>query len=181
MNLCNLFFVRTLMNLKHSSARYLNCCCNYNANKWNWSSITRGKCSPGVTLHSNVLSRAENVSIVCAGTLFLLNAASSAIWQQTRGAHTAWDTRGDLHTITKETCHPLATVSESHCQQPTIIHSQCPASGSSFDTVLLGFLGRPVSSSGKPWDRCLVVKRTACYQGDTQIIQTVPQNVRTFF
>lgn len=41
--------------------------------------LIKGKYSPGVTLHSDVLSRVENVSIVCAGTLLLLNAAPSAI------------------------------------------------------------------------------------------------------
>lgn len=93
------------------------------------------------------------------------------------GGHTQPETQGVTWTPSQQK-HVILKLQYplSHCQQSAIIHSQCPASGSSFDTVLLGFPGPPLRSPRKPWDWCTLVKRTACYQGEAQIIQIGPQN-----
>lgn len=140
------------------------------------------KFSPGITPHSDLLSRVVNLSIVCAGTLLLRNAASSAVWQQTGGAHAAWDTGADLRTITADTCR-LSTFSYSICisfltmKQSTVIRSQCLASGRSSDTLHPEFPVGHLSSPSKPWDRHMLAGRNNVLPERRSNPSTVPQNV----
>lgn len=73
----------------------------------------RFKGSPGIAVHSGSLSRMIRFSVICAGTVLLLNTASFTIWQQASRTYTAWDTLcTGLHTETAIylICHTAALV-----------------------------------------------------------------------
>ncbi len=83
----------------------------------NWQSTAlvwkRLKGSPGIAVHSDILSRIIVFSIICAGTVLLLNTASFTIWQQASRTYTAWDTLcTDLNSVTEMylTCHSASLV-----------------------------------------------------------------------